>query len=82
MVPGQGKIRTTGKLGDVMKESIDAASSFVRSGAVSYGIEPPILKKRYSCSCSRRRNAKRWPFSWRSYDYCYYLCNGGNPCKK
>ena len=30
MVPGQGKIRTTGKLGDVMKESIDAASSFVR----------------------------------------------------
>ena len=46
MVPGQGKIRTTGKLGDVMKESIDAASSFVRSRAVNYGIEPPIFHPR------------------------------------
>ena len=45
-VPGQGKIRTTGKLGDVMKESIDAASSFVRSRAVSYGIEPPIFQRK------------------------------------
>ena len=45
MVPGQGKIRTTGKLGDVMKESIDAASSFVRSRAVNYGIEPPIFQR-------------------------------------
>ena len=46
MVPGQGKIRTTGKLGDVMKESIDAASSYVRSRAVSYGIEPPIFQRK------------------------------------
>ena len=46
MVPGQGKIRTTGKLGEVMKESIDAASSFVRSRAVNYGIEPPIFQRK------------------------------------
>ena len=46
MVPGQGKIRTTGKLGDVLKESIDAASSFVRSRAVNYGIEPPIFQRK------------------------------------
>ena len=46
MVPGQGKIRTTGKLGDVMKESIDAASSFVRSRAVNYGIEPPKFQRK------------------------------------
>ena len=46
MVPGQGKIRTTGKLGDVMKEPIDAASSFVRSRAVNYGIEPPIFQRK------------------------------------
>ena len=46
MVPGQGKIRTTGKLGDVMKESIDAASSFVRSRAVNYGIEPPVFQRK------------------------------------
>ena len=46
LVPGQGKIRTTGKLGEVMKESIDAASSFVRSRAISYGIEPPIFQRK------------------------------------
>jgi ATP-dependent Lon protease len=46
MLPGNGKIKTTGKLGDVMKESIDAASSFVRSRAVSYGIEPPIFQRK------------------------------------
>ena len=46
LVPGQGKIRTTGKLGEVMKESIDAASSFVRSRAISYGIEPPVFQRK------------------------------------
>ena len=46
LVPGQGKIRTTGKLGEVMKESIDAASSFVRSRAISYGIEPPTFQRK------------------------------------
>ena len=46
MLPGNGKIKATGKLGDVMKESIDAASSFVRSRAVNYGIEPPILQRK------------------------------------
>ena len=46
MLPGNGKIKATGKLRDVMKESIDAASSFVRSRAVSYGIEPPIFQRK------------------------------------
>jgi ATP-dependent Lon protease len=46
MLPGKGRMMTTGKLGDVMKESIDAARSFVRSRAVSYGIEPPIFDKK------------------------------------
>ena len=46
MLPGNGKIKATGKLGDVMKESIDAASSFVRSRAVSYGIEPPVFQRK------------------------------------
>ncbi|NNE79685.1 MAG: endopeptidase La [Silicimonas sp.] len=40
-LPGKGRMKTTGKLGDVMKESIDAASSFVRSIAPSIGVEPP-----------------------------------------
>jgi len=46
VLPGKGRMQTTGKLGDVMKESIDAARSFVRSKAVSYGIKPPVFEKK------------------------------------
>ena len=45
MLPGKGRMKTTGKLGDVMKESIDAASSFVRSISPSIGIKPPLFEK-------------------------------------
>ncbi|MGR3570732.1 endopeptidase La, partial [Brevirhabdus sp.] len=44
-LPGKGRMKTTGKLGDVMKESIDAASSFVRSIAPAIGVEPPRFDK-------------------------------------
>ncbi|MDX1785598.1 MAG: endopeptidase La [Roseovarius sp.] len=44
-LPGKGRMKTTGKLGDVMKESIDAASSYVRSVAPSLGIKPPKFDK-------------------------------------
>ncbi|MDJ0628950.1 MAG: endopeptidase La [Rhodobacter sp.] len=40
-LPGKGRMKTTGKLGDVMKESIDAASSYVRAIAPSIGVKPP-----------------------------------------
>lgn len=40
-LPGKGRMKTTGKLGDVMKESIDAANSFVRSIAPDIGVTPP-----------------------------------------
>jgi ATP-dependent Lon protease len=40
-LPGKGRMKTTGKLGDVMKESIEAASSFVRSIAPEIGVKPP-----------------------------------------
>jgi ATP-dependent Lon protease len=39
-LPGKGRMKTTGKLGDVMKESIDAASSYVRSIAPKIGVKP------------------------------------------
>ncbi len=39
-LPGKGRMKTTGKLGDVMKESIDAASSFVRSISPQLGVKP------------------------------------------
>jgi ATP-dependent Lon protease len=45
MVPGKGKMTITGKLGDVMQESIQAAKSYVQSRAVSLGIEPPIFNR-------------------------------------
>ncbi|MFP4570114.1 endopeptidase La [Rhodosalinus sp.] len=44
-LPGKGRMKTTGKLGDVMKESIDAASSFVRSIAPDIGVKPPRFEK-------------------------------------
>ena len=40
-LPGKGRMKTTGKLGDVMKESIDAANSYVRSISPALGIKPP-----------------------------------------
>ena len=45
-VPGKGQISTTGKLGDVMKESVQAAFSFVKSRAPGYGIKPSIFARK------------------------------------
>ena len=45
MLPGKGRFQATGKLGDVMKESIDAARSYVRSKATTFGIKPPTFDK-------------------------------------
>ena len=44
-LPGKGRMKTTGKLGDVMKESIEAASSFVRSISPELGIKPTVFEK-------------------------------------
>ncbi|PKP71094.1 MAG: endopeptidase La [Alphaproteobacteria bacterium HGW-Alphaproteobacteria-4] len=44
-LPGKGRMKTTGKLGDVMKESIEAASSFVRSIAPEIGVKPTVFEK-------------------------------------
>ncbi|MCJ2047744.1 endopeptidase La [Methylobacterium sp. J-078] len=46
MMPGKGKMTVTGNLRDVMKESISAAASYVRSRAVDFGIEPPLFERR------------------------------------
>ncbi|VAW00508.1 ATP-dependent protease La Type I, partial [hydrothermal vent metagenome] len=44
-LPGKGRMKTTGKLGDVMKESIEAAASYVRSIGPQIGIKPPRFEK-------------------------------------
>jgi ATP-dependent Lon protease len=46
MMPGKGKMTVTGNLRDVMKESISAAASYVRSRAIDFGIKPPWFEKR------------------------------------
>jgi len=46
MMPGKGRMTVTGNLKDVMKESISAAASYVRSRAVDFGVEPPTFDKR------------------------------------
>lgn len=46
LVPGKGKMTITGKLGDVMQESIQAAASYVKSRATQFGIHPKIFERR------------------------------------
>ena len=45
-MPGKGRTQITGKLGDVMQESVKAAKSFVRSKCLEYGIIPPLFEKK------------------------------------
>ncbi|BDG72588.1 endopeptidase La [Roseomonas fluvialis] len=46
MVPGKGNVKTTGKLGDVMQESVSAAMSYVRSRSTTFGLKPTMFEKR------------------------------------
>jgi ATP-dependent Lon protease len=46
LLPGKGTIKHTGKLGDVMQESVSAALSYVRSRSISFGIKPTLFEKR------------------------------------
>ena len=45
-VPGKGRVTATGKLGDVMKESVQAAESYVKSRSYAFGIPPTIFEKK------------------------------------
>jgi ATP-dependent Lon protease len=45
-VPGKGKVITTGKLGDVMRESVQAAESYVKSRSQEYGIKPTLFERK------------------------------------
>jgi ATP-dependent Lon protease len=46
LLPGKGNVKTTGKLGDVMQESVSAALSYVRSRSTRFGIKPTVFEKR------------------------------------
>jgi len=46
MMPGKGRMTVTGNLKEVMKESISAAASYVRSRSIAFGIEPPVFERK------------------------------------
>ena len=46
LLPGKGNVKQTGKLGDVMQESVSAAMSYVRSRSTTFGIKPTLFEKR------------------------------------
>ncbi|MDA7806556.1 endopeptidase La, partial [Candidatus Pelagibacter sp.] len=46
IMPGKGRMQITGKLGEVMQESVKAAKSFIRSKSLDYGIIPPLFEKK------------------------------------
>ena len=46
VMPGKGKMQITGKLGEVMQESVKAAKSYIRSKSLDYGIIPPVFEKK------------------------------------
>ena len=46
IMPGKGKMQITGKLGDVMQESVKAAKSYIRSKSLDFGIIPPLFDKK------------------------------------
>ena len=46
VMPGKGKMQITGKLGDVMQESVKAAKSYIRSKSLEFGIIPPVFEKK------------------------------------
>ena len=73
IMPGKGKAYYTGKLGDVMKESVQAAQSFVHSNASKYGISDSLFEKNdIHVHVPEGATPKGWSISW----YCnvYFNC--------
>ena len=59
IMPGKGKMQITGKLGDVMQESVKAAKSYIRSKSLDFGIIPPFLiKKIFIYMCLKEQHLK------------------------
>ena len=62
--PGKGNITLTGQIGEVMKESAQAALSLVRSRGMAIGVKPEEFRDiRHSCARPRRRRAEGWALS-------------------
>ena len=67
-VPGKGQIKTTGKLGEVMQESVQAAFSFVKARSPSYGVKPSVFGAQgHPRPPARRRGAEGRPVGGRRH---------------
>jgi hypothetical protein len=74
MMPGKGKMTVTGNLRDVMKESISAASSYVRSRSTDFGVEAADLRQEgHPRPRARRRNAEGWTVGWCRHGHGHHL---------
>src|SRR3546814_15765232 len=71
-VSGKGQLRTTGKLGEVMTESVQAAPSFVKARAPAYGIRPSIFERKRS---EERRVGKERAGTCRTRWSPYHITN-------
>ena len=68
MMPGKGKMTVTGNLRDVMKESISAANSYVKSRGIEFGIEPPLVRQEgHPRPRARRCDAQGWSIGRRGH---------------
>ena len=80
-MPGKGKMQITGKLGDVMQESVKAAKSYIRSKSLDYGIIPPIFdKKDFHIHVPEGALLKRWSICRDWNGNFNYFSNYGNSC--
>ena len=65
IMPGKGRVTVTGNLRDVMRESISAAASYVRSRAVAFGIKPPLRARKRQLKAGQRLRLVKAP-NWRA----------------
>ena len=75
-MPGKGKMQITGKLGDVMQESVKAAKSYIRSKSLDYGIIPPVFdKKDFHIHVPEGATPKRRSICWSRNGNIYNFSN-------
>jgi ATP-dependent Lon protease len=82
MMPGKGVIIRTGSLGDVMKESVEAARTVVRSAAPPPGHQGRVVREaRHPHPRARRRHAQGRPERWRGHDHGFCVGADGIPVR-
>ena len=83
MMPGKGKMQITGKLGEVMQESVKAAKSYVRYKSLEFGIVPPIFEKKdFHVHVPEGATPKRWTFCRHSHGYRNSFFNYWHTCRQ